>query len=95
MGDLMAVVWWDEKDIHMLTNIYNPPADINFYDDEIYVIKPHFSEEYRHHMVYVEKGDRMAVATQSATTQGNRQKIVLLSIRYGYSQQLHFSFFVW
>jgi hypothetical protein len=32
-GDLMTVVWRDKRDVHMLTNIHNPPAEGNFCDE--------------------------------------------------------------
>jgi hypothetical protein len=48
---VVVVVWRDKTDIHMLTSIHNPPAEVNFCDEKIYAIKPHFVEEYNHHMV--------------------------------------------
>jgi hypothetical protein len=59
-GDLTAVVWTDKRDIHMLTNIHNPPAEDNFCDEKGNTIKPLIVEDYNHHMGYVDKGDRMA-----------------------------------
>jgi hypothetical protein len=58
-GDLTAVVWRDKRDIHILTNIHNPPAEGNFNNGKENTIKPHTVEEYNCHMGYVDKGDRM------------------------------------
>jgi hypothetical protein len=59
-GDLMAVVWSDKRDIHMLTNIHNSPAEGNFCDENRNAIKSLIVEDYYCHMGYVDKGDRMA-----------------------------------
>jgi hypothetical protein len=39
-GVLTAVVWRDKRDVHMLTNIHNPPAEGNFSDEQGYAVKP-------------------------------------------------------
>jgi len=31
-GDMTAVVWKDKRDVHMLTNIHDPPKEGNFCD---------------------------------------------------------------
>jgi hypothetical protein len=56
----MAVMWRDKKDIHMMINIYNLPAEGNFCDEKGNAIQPHIVERHNHHIVYVDKGDRMA-----------------------------------
>jgi hypothetical protein len=29
-ADLIAILWWDKRDIHLLMNIHNAPAEVNF-----------------------------------------------------------------
>jgi hypothetical protein len=59
-GDLTALIWKDRRDVHMLTNMHNPPAEGNFCDKNGNAQKPAIVEDYKRHMVYVDKGDRMA-----------------------------------
>jgi hypothetical protein len=59
-GDMTASVWKDKRDVHMLTNMHNPPAEGNFCDDHGNAIKPAIVEDYNKHMGYVDKSDRMA-----------------------------------
>jgi hypothetical protein len=58
--DLTAVVWRDKRDVHILTNIHNPPVEGNFCDEHGNTIKPYIVEQYNRHMGYVDKGGRMA-----------------------------------
>ena len=48
------------RDIRMLTNIYNAPAEGNFCNEGGKAVKPQIMMDYNHHMGYVDKGDRMA-----------------------------------
>jgi hypothetical protein len=48
-SDLTAIVWRDKRDIHMLTNIHNPPAEGNFGDEEGNAIKRLIVEDYNRH----------------------------------------------
>ena len=59
-ADLMAILWRDKRDVCMLTNTHNAPAEGNFCNEGGIAIKPHTVMEYNHHMGYVDKGDRMA-----------------------------------
>jgi hypothetical protein len=59
-GDLTAILWKDKHDLHILTNIHDPPAEGNFWDSNGKAIKPQIVEDYNRHMGYVDKGDRMA-----------------------------------
>jgi len=59
-ADLMAIVWRDKRDIYMLMNIHNAPAEGNFCNGGGKAIKPQIVMEYNHHMGYVDKGYRMA-----------------------------------
>jgi hypothetical protein len=59
--DLTAILWRDKRDIFMLTNMHNTPAEKgNFCDEKGSALKPLIVEDYNHHMGYVDKGDRMA-----------------------------------
>ena len=58
--DLTAILWRDKRDILMLTNMHNAPAEGNFCDEQGYALKPLIVEDYNRHMGYVDKGDRMA-----------------------------------
>ena len=57
-ADLTAM--WDERDICMLTNIHNAPAEGKFCNEGGKAIKPQSVVDYNHHTGYVDKGDRMA-----------------------------------
>jgi len=59
-ADLTAIVWRDKRDIYMLTNIHNAPAEGNFCNGGGKAIKPQIVMEYNRHMGYADKGDRMA-----------------------------------
>jgi hypothetical protein len=57
--DLMAMVWRDKRDIHVLTNMHHPPANGNFCDEHGNAIKPEIIQDYNRHIGYVDLGDRM------------------------------------
>jgi len=59
-ADLTAILWQDKRDVRMLTNIHNAPAEGNFCNEGGKAIKPQIVKDYNHHMGYVDKGDRMA-----------------------------------
>jgi len=59
-ADLTAILWRDKRDVCMLTNIHSAPAEGNFCNEGRKAIKPQIVMDYNHHMVYVDKGDRMA-----------------------------------
>jgi hypothetical protein len=59
-ADLTAIQWRDKRDVCMLTNINNAPAEGNFCNERGKSIKLQFVMDYNHHMGYVDKGDRMA-----------------------------------
>jgi len=59
-ADLTAIQWQDKRDVCMLTNIHNAPAEGNFCNEGGKAIKPQNVMDYNHHMGYVDKGDRMA-----------------------------------
>ena len=46
-GDMTAVVWKDNHDMHMLTDIYDPPADGNFCDESGNAWMAAIVEEYK------------------------------------------------
>jgi len=58
-GDLTAILWWDKRDVRILSNIHNAPAEGNFCNDNGKAIKPQIVADYNRHMGYVDKGDRM------------------------------------
>jgi len=59
-GDLTAILWRDKRDIRILTNTHDPPAEGTFCDSNGKAIKPQIVADYNRHMGYVVKGDRMA-----------------------------------
>jgi len=59
-ADLTAILWRDKRDLRMLTNIHNAPAEGNFSNEGGKAIKPQIVMDYNHHVGYVDKGDRMA-----------------------------------
>jgi len=56
-ADLTAILWWDNRDVCMLTNIHSAPAEGNFCNEGGIAIKPQIVMDYNHHMGYVDKGD--------------------------------------
>jgi len=57
---LTGILWLDKRDICMLTNIHNAPAEGNFCNEGGKAIKPQIVMDYNHHMGYVDKGERIA-----------------------------------
>jgi len=60
-ADLTAILWWDKRDVCMLTNIHNTPAEGNFCNERGKAIKAQIVMDYNHHLGYVDKGDRMNI----------------------------------
>jgi hypothetical protein len=58
-GDMTAVVWKDKHNVHILTNMHDPPAEGNFCDESGNTRKPESVEHYNRHMGYINKSDRM------------------------------------
>jgi hypothetical protein len=58
-GDLTAIQLRDKCNIHMLTNIHDVLADSNFCNYNRKAIKLQTVADSKHHMGYVDKGDRM------------------------------------
>jgi len=59
-SDLTIILWRDKRDVRILTNIHDAPAEGNFCDSNGKAIKPQIVTDYNRHMGYVGKGDRMA-----------------------------------
>jgi len=59
-ADLTAILWRDKRDLCILTNIHNAPAEGSFCSEAGKAIKQQIMMDYNHHMGYVDKGDRMA-----------------------------------
>jgi hypothetical protein len=78
-----------------VTNIHNPPAEGNLSDEQENAIKPLIVVDYNRHTVYVDKGDRMANSYSTSCRTWKWTKKLLPSVRSGYSEQLHPSFFMW
>jgi len=84
---LTAVLWWDKRDICMLTNIHSAPAEGNFCSEGGKAIKLQIVMDYNHHMSFVDTGNRMANSYSiSRCTFKWTKKIVLSSVRPGHSQ---------
>ena len=58
-AELTAILWRDKRDLRVLRNIHDPPAEGNFCDNNGKVIKAQIVADYNRHMRYVDKGDRM------------------------------------
>ena len=59
-GSLTALVWKDRQEVYMLTNMDQPPAEGNFFDNKNRPVKPRIVRRYNWHMGYVDSSDRMA-----------------------------------
>jgi len=59
-SDLTTILWRDKRDVRILTNIHDAPAEGNFCDTNGKAIKLQIVADYNRHMGYVDKGDRMA-----------------------------------
>jgi hypothetical protein len=49
-GDVTALVWNDTRDVHVLTNIHNPPTEANFCQETGNAWKPAVVEDYSHYI---------------------------------------------
>ena len=81
---MTAMLWWDKRDICMLTDIHNVPAESNFCNEGGKAIKPQIVMDYNHHMGYMDKGDRMANSYSIRHSSG--EKFVFPSVRPGHSR---------
>jgi hypothetical protein len=52
-GDFTAILWRDKRDVHILTDISDAPAEDNFCNNNGKAIKLQIVAEYNHHMDYV------------------------------------------
>jgi len=46
-SDMTAVIWKDNHDMHMLTDIYDTPAEDNFCDESGNALMPAVVEKYK------------------------------------------------
>ena len=60
-GDLTATLWRDKREVCVLTNIHDPPAEGNFCDDNGKAIKPQIVADYNRHIGYVDKGETYSI----------------------------------
>jgi hypothetical protein len=58
--DLTTMLWRGKRDIRILTNIHDAPAEGNFCDTNGKAIKPQIVVDYNRHMGYVDNEDRIA-----------------------------------
>jgi hypothetical protein len=72
-GDL-TILWSDKRDVRILTNIHDPPAEGNFCANDGKPIKPQIAADYNRHMDYVDKEDRMPTPILSTVAYGSGQK---------------------
>jgi hypothetical protein len=56
----MTAVIKDKCNVHVLTNIHDPPEDGNFHDDSRKALKPDIAQDYNRHMGYINRSERMA-----------------------------------
>ena len=59
-GDLTAILWKDKRDVRILMNIQDPPAEGNFCSNNRKAIEPRIVVDYKRHMGFADKGDKMA-----------------------------------
>jgi hypothetical protein len=50
-SDVTAVVWNDTRDVHVLTNIHNPPTEANFCQETGNALTPAVVEDYSRYIV--------------------------------------------
>ena len=58
-GDLTTILWKDKREVLILTNIHDAPAEGNFCHNNGKAIKPQNLADYNRHVGYVDKGARM------------------------------------
>jgi hypothetical protein len=73
-ADLTATLWRDKRDICVLTNIHDVPAEGNFCNEAGKTIKPQTVMDYNRHMGYVDKGDRRQTVIPSAVAHSSGRK---------------------
>jgi hypothetical protein len=93
-GGLTALSWKDERDVHMLTNMHNPPAEGNFCDGNWKAQKPAVVENYSRPLGCVGKGDRIA-NTLLAAAHGSGQAVHVPPLGHDSSEQLHSFLLLW
>ena len=49
-AELTAILWRDKRDVRVLTNIHDPPAEGNFCNKNGKAIKPQIVADYNRHM---------------------------------------------
>ena len=71
-GDLKTILWRDKRDVRILTNIHDAPAEGNFCDTDGKAIKPQIVSDYNRHMGYVEIEWRIRILSTVAHGSGQR-----------------------
>ena len=92
-SDLMAILWRNKWVSHRF-NIHNAPEEGNFCDEQGNPTELLIVADYNHHMVYVDKRDKMANSYSISCRTWWDRETVLPSVRSGHSEQLHSAFFI-
>jgi hypothetical protein len=71
-GDMTALVWKDKRDVYILTNIHDPPAEGIFCDESGNALKPAIVANYNRHMSI--KGTELPTASLSVAVHGIGQR---------------------
>ena len=72
--DLTAILWREKRNVCILTNIHDAPAEGNFCDNNGKAIKPQIVADYTPDMSCVDKGDGMANSSLSTVAHGSVQR---------------------
>ena len=93
--DVMALLWWDKRDICMLMNIHDASAESNFCNGGRKAISLKLWWIITVTWAMWIRETEWQTVTPTTGTRSSGQKTVFPSVRLGHSQQLHSSFLAW
>ena len=73
-GDLTAVVWRDQTEVSLVTNIHNPPREGNYRDEHGKVLKPTTVADFNRQMGMLTMQIRWPIAARPAFEHGSGQE---------------------
>ena len=73
-GDLTTILWRDRRNVCILTNIHDAPAEGKFCSSNGKAIKPQIVVDYNRHMGYVDKGIEWQILNLSTIAHGSGQR---------------------
>jgi hypothetical protein len=88
-GMTLPIVWEDNRNVNMLTNMHRPISEGNFCNEHRNALKPVIVQDCNRHMRYVEESDRMTNTYCIVDGRDSRSKTIFLSPGYFRSEQVY------